>query len=72
MMDSQQSRPLLSESGVQLVILTCVEGSVASALLLARLYTAWKITHHARLDLYLSVITYVCIRSTDTCKRGFC
>ncbi|KAJ5771596.1 hypothetical protein N7520_002125 [Penicillium odoratum] len=49
----------LASNGKSLVILTVIEGSVALFLLLARIYTTWRITRHIRGDLYLSLVTFI-------------
>lgn len=49
----------LAGYGKVLLIVTCLEGTVAFCLLLARIYTTWRITRHIRSDLYLSLATFV-------------
>lgn len=68
-MEQDKSRKTLVSTGIDLIILTCVEGSVALVLLLARLYTTWKITRHVRPDLYLSIITFVWHQYTLSSKK---
>lgn len=45
--------------GTTLLVVTWVEGAIASLLLLARIYTTWRITRHIRSDLYLTLLTFV-------------
>ncbi|KAJ6115425.1 hypothetical protein N7486_001203 [Penicillium sp. IBT 16267x] len=49
----------LASNGQALVILTVIEGSVALILLIARVYTAWRITRHIRSDLYMCLVTFI-------------
>jgi hypothetical protein len=49
----------LAGYGLTLLIVTWVEGAIAIILLLARIYTTWKITRHLRSDLYLALLTFV-------------
>ncbi|KAJ5378165.1 uncharacterized protein N7496_005574 [Penicillium cataractarum] len=49
----------LAGYGLTLMIVTWVEGAIATVLLLARVYTTWKITRHIRSDLYLALLTFV-------------
>lgn len=45
--------------GPTLLAVLWVEFFVAFALLLARIYTTWRITRRVRLDLYLTLLTFV-------------
>lgn len=45
--------------GTTLLVVTWVEGAIAFLLLLARIYTTWRITRHIRSDLYLTLLTFV-------------
>lgn len=45
--------------GTTLLVVTWVQASIASVLLLARVYTTWRITRHIRSDLFLALLTYV-------------
>lgn len=45
--------------GTTLLVVTWVEGTIALLLLLARIYTTWRITRHIRIDLYLTLLTFV-------------
>ncbi|KAJ5691805.1 hypothetical protein N7462_001228 [Penicillium macrosclerotiorum] len=47
--------------GTTLLVVTWVECSIALLLLLARIYTTWRITRHIRSDLYLALFTFVYI-----------
>ncbi|OOQ84700.1 hypothetical protein PEBR_29028 [Penicillium brasilianum] len=49
----------LAGYGLTLMIVTWVEGAIATVLILARVYTTWKITRHIRSDLYLALLTFV-------------
>ncbi|KAJ5640219.1 uncharacterized protein N7484_008081 [Penicillium longicatenatum] len=49
----------LASNGQGLVILSVIEGSVALCLLIARMYTTWRITRHIRSDLFLSLVTFI-------------
>ncbi|KAJ5910653.1 hypothetical protein N7504_005296 [Penicillium tannophilum] len=53
------AKAALASNGQGLVILTVIEGSVALFLLVARVYTTWRITRHIRSDLYLSLVTFL-------------
>ncbi|KAJ5633418.1 hypothetical protein N7490_009757 [Penicillium lividum] len=47
-MTNSGAKAALASNGKSLVILTVIEGSVALFLLLARIYTTWRITRHIR------------------------
>lgn len=49
----------LAGYGLTLMIVTWVECAIATILLLARVYTTWKITRHIRSDLHLALLTFV-------------
>lgn len=53
------TRVPLAGYGMTLLIVTWLEGAIASILLLARVYTTWRITRHIRSDLYLALLTFV-------------
>ncbi|KAJ5618513.1 hypothetical protein N7528_006624 [Penicillium herquei] len=58
-MTNSAAQASLNSSGKGLVILTVIEGSVALFLIIARVYTTWRITRHIRSDLYLSLLTFI-------------
>lgn len=45
--------------GATVLAVSWAEGAIAIFLLLARVYTTWKITRQIRLDLYLTLLTFV-------------
>lgn len=45
--------------GTTLLVVTWVEAAIAFLLLLARVYTTWRITRHVRSDLFLTLLTFV-------------
>lgn len=45
-------------TGDGLLIATSIEGFIALLLILARIYTTWRITKRPRLDLYLSLLSF--------------
>jgi hypothetical protein len=49
----------LASYGRTLLIVSWVEAAIASILLLARVYTTWRIIRHIRSDLYLALLTFV-------------
>lgn len=61
-MTQSAAQAALASNGKGLVILTAIEGGIALFLLIARVYTTWRITRHIRSDLYLSILTFVCDR----------
>lgn len=65
------AKAALASNGQGLVILTVIEGSVALFLLIARVYTTWRITRHIRSDLYLSLVTFVCHSFHLDCRKPF-
>ncbi|KAJ5949796.1 hypothetical protein N7454_001380 [Penicillium verhagenii] len=55
-MANSAAQAALASNGKGLVILTIIEGSVALVLIIARVFTTWRITRHIRSDLYLKQI----------------
>jgi hypothetical protein len=49
----------LAGYGLTLMVVTWVEAGIATVLIVARVYTTWKITRHLRSDLYLALLTFV-------------
>lgn len=64
-MTQSAAQAALASNGKSLVILTAIEGGIALFLLIARVYTTWRITRHIRSDLYLSLFTFVCHLARD-------
>ncbi|KAJ5931120.1 hypothetical protein N7466_006613 [Penicillium verhagenii] len=58
-MANSGAQAALASNGKGLVILTIIEGSVALVLIIARVFTTWRITRHIRSDLYLSLLTFI-------------
>lgn len=47
--------------GPTLLTVSWVEFAICTALIIARVYTAWVVTRRVKLDLYLTLLTYVCL-----------
>lgn len=45
--------------GATVLAVSWAEGAIVLSLLFARIYTTWKITRQVRLDLYLTLLTFV-------------
>ncbi|KAK5807482.1 hypothetical protein VI817_001740 [Penicillium citrinum] len=45
--------------GATVLAVSWAEGAIALSLLFARIYTTWKITRQVRLDLYLTLLTFI-------------
>jgi hypothetical protein len=45
--------------GTTLLVVAWVETFIATLLLLARVYTTWRITRRIRSDLFITLLTYV-------------